>query len=99
VAITHGLLQFYITQFESEEVLFARELRATCLLNLADFSEAELEATRILRWDPINGKALYIFAESLYLQCKVNKITSRTEENLQSRLLEQHNKDCSAEQF
>ena len=72
MAITHSLHSFERTNIEGEETLLAREFKATCLLNLANYSEAEEEAAHILIWAPFNGKALYIYAESLYLQCKVS---------------------------
>lgn len=70
IAIKHALVNFH-DDTETEETLLARELKATCLLNLADYNEAEQQAEHILIWAPFNGKALYIYAESLYLQCKV----------------------------
>lgn len=52
-------------------MLQARELRATCNLNLAKYQEAEKEAEKILFWRPNNSKALHLYGEALYLQCKV----------------------------
>lgn len=73
VAISHGLQDFYITQTENEDVLLARQLRASCQLKAANYYEAEAEAARILFWDSTNGQALYIQAEALYLQCKFER--------------------------
>ena len=61
-------------RFFDKNPLLARELKATCLLNLAYYSEAESEAEYILSWAPFSGKALFIYAESLYLQCKVSTL-------------------------
>ena len=71
VAIKCGLEESFRDQRESDEILLARELKATCLFNMAYFREAEREAANVLYWTPLNGKALYIYGESLYLQCKV----------------------------
>ncbi len=75
-AVSHSTQAIHISQIETEDALLARELRATCLLNLANYAEAEEEAAHILDWAPFNGKALYIYAESLYLQCKVHYLSS-----------------------
>ena len=71
VCIKYGTKDFYITQKEDLEVLQARELRAVCNLNLAKYQDAEKEAEKILFWRPNNSKALHLYGEALYLQCKV----------------------------
>ena len=77
ICIKYGTKDFYITQTEDEEVLRARELRAACFLNLAKYQEAENEAAKILFWNPSNGKALFLYGEALYLQCKVSNHINR----------------------
>ena len=80
ICIKYGTKDFYITQKEDEEVLRARELRAACFLNMAKYQEAENEAAKILFWNPSNGKALFLYGEALYLQCKVSNHINRCSE-------------------
>ena len=75
-AINHEL---YIFECENNDVIEAREWKTLCLLELARYSEAEEEAKKILDFRFYSGlhRGFYLYAESLYFQCKVLHVRKR----------------------
>ncbi len=69
-AIAHGR-QNVLTTTEPELILFARLLRARCLLCESRYLEAQHEADRVLAQRRGDSEALYIKGEALYHQCMV----------------------------
>ena len=57
---------------ETPEILLARQLKAQCLLAESDFEAALVEAEKILSVKKDHSVALFVKAEALYANCKVN---------------------------
>ena len=64
--------ELYITEIESPEVTSARKLKTLCLIKLSKFVQAEVEAEKVLEKAPSCDETLYLYAETLYHQSKVN---------------------------
>ena len=62
-----------LAKVETPLILDARQLRARCHLAESRFSEALLEAERVLRWQKNHKMAMLIKAEALYANCQFER--------------------------
>ena len=72
-AIYHGCRELGVMfdEIETPDIITSRILRGKCYLNLGRYRCSQREAEKVLQSDTDDSTAMYILAESLYLQCKV----------------------------
>ena len=71
--VVKGLQQLFPMNddFESADLILARQWKAKCLLADSNFEKALQEANIILRQENRNSDALFVKAEALYSKCQV----------------------------